>query len=66
MGVLLFVCLARTPSCSNFAANGDGTLGGGWARVDERAPLPIGTVMLGSMELLTELGLVVLGDVHAL
>ena len=34
--------------------------------MDERASLPVATVMLWTMKLLTELRLVVLGDVNAL
>ena len=34
--------------------------------MDESASLSIAAVMLGAMEFLTELGLVVLGDVYAL
>ena len=41
-------------------------MGCGWAGVDERASLSVAAVMLRAMELLAELGLVVLGDVNAL
>ena len=41
-------------------------MGCGWAGVDERASLSVAAVMLRAMELLAELGLVVLGDVYAL
>ena len=41
-------------------------MSGGWARVDKSASLSVAAVMLGTMEFLTELGLVVLGDVYAL
>lgn len=66
MGVQFSIWLALTSSSRIFAANGGGALGCGWAGVDERASLPVAAVMLWAMELLAELGLVVLGDVNAL